>query len=280
LLEATSSSTAEGEHKQESSKEDRWIIFAAPHPMRLILALFVALFIEIMAIAISSQLISQGQEIIPLSYLVGVMVAINDVILVGVIFVELAKYFRFVNADVKDKVFFGKIFMAGILLGLALEALTFTAVADGEHRNPWLNYSATTSQMVMVVVSFLFSQMEMVVASFQFAVLIGSYLFAIGLGVKRDSQTIYLHWSRFRSWLGFSLGLNLGVIMSMILAVANWGLQGGLTAPQHVSVLLGSQLKLASYLACTEANLVAVAILWTLKEAEDDAEDEENYSPA
>jgi hypothetical protein len=261
LLEATSS-TAEGEHKQERSKEDP----STPHPKWLRMqVLFVALYIETMAITISNQLSWQGRESVP-SFHLGVIVAIFDVILVGVMFVVLADYFRFMSAHGKDKALFGKIFMmAGILLGLALEALTFTAVADGEHRSFWLNCFATTCHMVVV--------------SFQFAVLIAYYFFTIGLGAKRDSQTIDLHWSRFQSWLGFSVGLSLGVFMSMILSLAKWGLRGGLTSPKHASVLLVSLIELASFLACTAAYVQAVLLLWTPEKAEDDAEDEENNYP-
>ena len=82
LLEATIS-TAEGEHKQERSKEDP----STPRLQRLLLASFVALFIETMAITI-------GQQNILLFYLVGVTVAIVDVILIRVIFVVMANYFH------------------------------------------------------------------------------------------------------------------------------------------------------------------------------------------
>jgi uncharacterized integral membrane protein len=264
LLDATSS-TAEGEHKQESSKEDPSA--ARPKWLRM-LVLFVALFIETMSITISSQLSwRQGRESIPWFHL-GVIVGIVDVILVGLMFVVLANYFRFMKAHGKDKALFGKLFMmAGILLGLALEALSFTAVsvADGEHRNFWVNFFATPCHMLAV--------------SFQFFVLIGYYFFTIGLGAIRESQTMYLHWSRFQAWLDFSVGLSLGVFMSMILSVANWGLRGGLTSPKLLSVLLASLLELASFCACTAAYLQAVLLLWTPEEAEDDAEDEENNYP-
>jgi hypothetical protein len=171
------------------------------------------------------------------------------------------------NANVvKDKALFCKIFMlAGILLGLALKVVTCISVADGEQRNPWLNYLTTC-------------QIDAVVVSFQLTVLIGYYCFTVGLGATQDSQTIYLHWSRFQSCLAFSVGLSLGVFMSMILSVANWGLQGGLNAPNLVSVLLASLIDLSSFLACTAAYFQAVSILWNPEEAKDGVEDEENYT--
>ena len=151
----------------------------------------------------------------------------------------LADNFRSV---VKDQAFFGKIclMMAGSLIGLAfLHGLAFFA----------------TTSLMDVVVNFQLS------CYFQLAVLIGYYCFTIGLGAKRDSQTIYLHWSRFQSCLGFSVGLSLGVFMSMILSVANWGLQGGLNAPNLVSVLLASRVELTSFLAFTAVYFQAVLIL-------------------
>jgi hypothetical protein len=244
LLEATSGTT-EGDYKQESSKEDP----STPRPKWLMLALvFQALFMKTMATTIFIQLSSQGPNSISLSYVWGVIVlAIVDVILVGVIFLVLADHFRLV---VKDQGFFGKIcmMMAGILIGLAFFA---------------------TTCLLDVVVNF---QLTVLIEYyFQLTFLIGYYCFTIGLGAKRDSQTIYLHWSRFQSCLGFSVGLTLGVFMSMILPVANLGLQGGLTAPNLVSVLLASLLELTSFLAFT-----AVSIIWNPEEANYGVEDEEN----
>jgi hypothetical protein len=178
-----------------------------------------------------------------------VIVAIVDVILVGVIFLVLADNFRLV---VKDKCFFGKM-MAGILIGLA--------------------FFATTCLMDVVV------NLELTVLigyCLQLTVLIGYYCFTIGLGAKRDSQTIYQHSSRFQSCLGFSVGLSLGVFIIMILSVANLGLQGGLIAPNLVSVLLASLPELTFYLAYTAAFFQAVLIIWNSEEAENVVEDEEN----
>ncbi len=114
--------------------------------------------------------------------------------------------------------------------------------------------------------------------SVQVTVLIGYYCFTVGLGATQGSQTIYLHWSRFQSWLGCSVGVGLGVFMSMILSVANWGLQGGPTAPNLVSVLLASLIDLSSFLACTAAYFQAVSILWNPEEAKDGGDDGENSS--
>jgi hypothetical protein len=142
-----------------------------------------------MTAMISIQLSSQGPKGISLFYLVGVIVAIVDVILVGVIFLVLADYFRFV---VIDQSFFGKLcmIMAGFLLGLAFFA---------------------TTCLMDVVVNF---QSVLMGYYFQLTVLIGYYCFTIGLGAKRGSQTMmYHHWSRFQSCLGFSVGLSLGVFM-------------------------------------------------------------------
>ena len=152
--------------------------------------------------------------------------------------------------------------IAGILLGLALKVVTCISVADGEQRNPWLNYLTTC-------------QIDAVVVSFQLTVLIGYYCFTIGLGAKRGSQTIYLHWSRFQSWLCFSAGLDLGVFMSMLLSVASWGLQGGLSTPKAVFVLLVSVLGLTSFWACTAAYFQAVTIIWNPEEEKDDVVEDE-----
>jgi hypothetical protein len=187
LLEATSS-TAEGEHKQESSKEDP----STPRPKRLMLALVsLAIFIKTIAAMVAVQLSSQGPKSIPLFYRLGVIVTIVDVILVGVIFLVLAAYFRLV---VKDQRFLGKrcMMMAGILR--------------------------------------------------------------------------------------FSIGLSLGVLMRMILPAANWGLQGGLTAPNLVSILLASLLELTTFLAFTAAYVQAVSIIWNPEEAKDGGDDGENSS--
>jgi hypothetical protein len=254
LLEATSS-TAEGEHKEESIKENP----STPRPKWLMLALVsLAIFMKTMTAMISIQLSSQGPKGIPLFYLVGVIVAIVDVILVGVIFLVLADYFRFV---VIDQSFFGKLcmIMAGFLLGLAFFA---------------------TTCLMDVVVNF---QSVLMGYYFQLTVLIGYYCFSIGLGAKRGSQTMmYHHWStRFQSCLGFLVGLSLGVFMSMMLSAVNWGglVQGGLTAPNLVSVLLASLLELAFFLAFTAGYLQAVSIIWNPEEAEDHGvEDEESYT--
>jgi hypothetical protein len=214
-----------------------------------------AIFMKTMTAMISIQLSSQGPKGIPLFYLVGVIVAIVDVILVGVIFLVLADYFRFV---VIDQSFFGKLcmIMAGFLLGLAFFA---------------------TTCLMDVVVNF---QSVLMGYYFQLTVLIGYYCFSIGLGAKRGSQTMmYHHWStRFQSCLGFLVGLSLGVFMSMILSAANLGLQGGLAAPNLVSVLLASLVELTSFLACTAAYFQAVSILWNPEEAKDGLENEENYT--
>ncbi len=61
---------------------------------------------------------------------------------------------------------------------------------------------------------------------------------------------------------------------------SNWGLQRGLTAPNLGPVLLPSLLELTSFLGCKAAYFQAVLILWTPEEAEDDVEDEENYTPS
>jgi hypothetical protein len=129
LLEATSS-TAKGEHEQEkSSKEDP----STPRPKRLMLTLFVSLFVETMAITIYNLISSQGRESIFLFHLGGVIGPIVDVIAVGIFVLWLVRYFRFVHADVKDKAFFGIFFTAGISLGLAMETLRLIVVSGVEN---------------------------------------------------------------------------------------------------------------------------------------------------
>jgi hypothetical protein len=152
LLEATSI-TSEGEHKQESSKEDP----STPHPKRLMLmALFFALFIEVMAITIAIQISSQGRESFLLFNLGqgGAIGPVVNVIVVGVIFVVLAIYFRFKQADVKDKALFGILFTAGIILGLAMEALSLIP-ADEVKNIPWLNHVAMSLAGMIIVVQLL-----------------------------------------------------------------------------------------------------------------------------
>ena len=131
LLEATSS-TAKGEHEQEkSSKEDP----STPRPKRLMLALFVSLFVETMAITIYNLISSQGRERIFLFHLGGVIGPIVDVIAVGIFVLWLVRYFRFVHADVKDGAFFGIFLTAGIFLGLTTEALSLIMLG-GVKSNP------------------------------------------------------------------------------------------------------------------------------------------------
>jgi hypothetical protein len=111
LLEATSS-TAEGEHEQEtSSKEDRF-------DKLLMLAIFVALFLEFTICNLPS---SQAKEV----NFGGVIIPIVDmiVIAVGHFFLLLVIYCRFMHTDVRDKAFFGIFFTALIFIGLAMEAL-------------------------------------------------------------------------------------------------------------------------------------------------------------
>ena len=130
MLEATSS-TAEGEHKEESIKENP----STPRPKRLMLTLFVSLFVETMAITIYNLISSQGRERIFLFHLGGVIGPIVDVIAVGIFVLWLVRYFRFVHADVKDKPFFGIFFTAGIFLGLTTEALSLIMLG-GVKSNP------------------------------------------------------------------------------------------------------------------------------------------------
>jgi hypothetical protein len=165
LLEATSC-TAEGERKQESSKEDP----STPYPKRLMLALFFALFIETMVITIAIQISSQGRESFLLFHLGGRAIGpIVNVIVVGVIFVVvMAIYFRCTHADVKDKALFGILFTAGIVLGLAMEALS-SILADGVKNNTWLNHVATSLTGMIIVV-------------FLLVFLIGYFFFNIFLG--------------------------------------------------------------------------------------------------
>jgi hypothetical protein len=209
LLEATSS-TAEGEHKQESSKEDP---STPPHPKPLMLANFFALFIEnVVAITIAIQINSQGRESFPLFHLGGVMgIVIVDVIIVDVIFVVFAIYFRSMQADVKDKAFFGISFTACIVLGLALQTLSLI-VADGVKNYSWLLNHFATSHAGMIVVACFLSPFFLI----RYVVLI-SFL---GSDIW-DSQTEHLHWSRFPVFLGCCAGLSLGCFTSLLLVVAN-----------------------------------------------------------
>jgi hypothetical protein len=192
LLEATSS-TAEGERKQESSKEDP----STPYPKRLMLALFFALFIETMVITIAIQISSQGRESFLLSHSGGPIVNVIDTVACVIFVVVLAIYFRFMHADVKDKALFGILFTAGIVLGLAMEALSLI-VADGVKNNTWLNHVATsiTGMLAgMIVVVFLLG-------------LIGYHFFNTFLGGNL--------WDAL---LGFYAGWSLGCFMSLSLAV-------------------------------------------------------------
>jgi hypothetical protein len=162
------------------------------------LALFFALFIETMAITIAIQITSQGRESFPLFHLGGVVGPIVDVIVVGVFFVVLAIYFRFVHvhADVKHKAFF---FAAGIFLGLAMEAMSLI-VADGVENKPWFNHLAMYSAGIFI---YMF-------AGFLLAFLIGySFLISFLGGDKLNS--------RFHAvWGIYVAGLSLGYCMYVL----------------------------------------------------------------
>jgi hypothetical protein len=124
LLEATSS-TAEGEHEEEtSSKED-------PFDKRLMLALFVALFLETVAcLPISNLPSSQGRLSNFLFHFKGVIISIVDVIAVGHFFLLLAIFWQFLHADAKDKAFFGILFTAVVFIGLAIDALILMVATE------------------------------------------------------------------------------------------------------------------------------------------------------
>jgi hypothetical protein len=246
LLEATRSSTEEGEHKQESSKEDP---STPPHPKRLMLALF----IEKMTITIAIQLSSQGRES-PLSYRGEGIGPPVDVILVGFIFcVVMADCIRYMHADVEDKAFFSTLFTEGIVIGLAIglamQALSLI-VAGGVKNNPWLMY-------LYIVVSFLL------------AFLIGYFFFISFLGDDEWS-------SRFQQFLGcYGTGLSLGYFTSFLLAFANMGLHEG-ARPKLLSVMLS--FFFAGAVAYFQAVIIAVA---QKEERYDDKEDEvENTTSA
>jgi hypothetical protein len=235
LLEATSS-TAEGEHKQESSKEDP----STPHPKWLMLALFFALFIETMAITIAIQISSQGRESIPLFYLGGGVIGPTiHVIVAGVIFV-LAIYYRFTHAaDVKEKALFGILFTAGIVLGLAMEALSLI-LPDGFKNNPWLNHVATSLAGMIIAVELL---------------LIGYFFFNSSLGGDKCD-----------AFWGFYAGWSLGHFMSLLLAVANWGLQEEGDRTKLFCAML------AFFSAGTVAYFLVAIIAFAQKEVKDEVE--------
>jgi hypothetical protein len=250
LLEAASS-TAEGEHNQASSKEDPSI----PHPpKRLMLALFFTLFIETMAVTIAIQISSQGRESFHLFHLGGVIGPIVDVIVAGVFFVVLAIYFRFRHADVKDKAFFGIFFTAGTVLGLATEALIFI-VAHEVKNNAWLNHFGTTGLTGMFLFNFV---------AFLLAFLIGHHFVIRFIGGDK--------WD-FQAVLGnYHAGLILGYFMSLLLAVANWGLQEG-ARPKLLSVML------AFFLSGTVAYFLAAMIALAQIEVKDDDKEDEGENP-
>jgi hypothetical protein len=250
LLEATSS-TAEGEHKQESSKEDP----STPRPKGLMLALFVSLFIETMAIAMSSQLSSQGQKSIPSFHLVGVIAAIVEVIVIGAFFVVLDIYFRFVHAGVKDKAFFGIFFTAGIFLGLAMEAFSLI-IAGGVKNNSWYPPFAGCLAGIYIYIF----------AGFLLAFLIGYYFFNSFLGGDEWS-------SRFQELLGcYGTGLILGNAIALLLAFANVGVQEG-ARPKLLSVML------CFCLSVTVAYFLASMIALAQKEVKDDDKEDEVTHP-
>jgi hypothetical protein len=137
LLEATSSTVEQGEHKQESNK----VHPSTPHPKPLMLALFFVLLIETMAIKLAIQIRPQGQEYLSLFLLLGGVIGpIVDTIVVGVNLVVLAIYFRFMHDAVKDKAFFGISWTTSIVLRLAIEALGLLVE---------LNHSFATSLAIM-----------------------------------------------------------------------------------------------------------------------------------
>jgi predicted permease len=147
---------------------------------------------------------------------------IVDVIVVGFFFVVLAIYFRFVHvhADVKDKAFFGIFFATGIFLGLPLEAMSLI-VAPGVENRPWFNH---LSMYLAGIYIYMF-------AGLLLAFLMGYFLLISFLGGDKFS-------SRFQAVLGvYDAGLLLGYFMSLLLTVANWGLQEG-ARPKLLSVML------------------------------------------
>jgi hypothetical protein len=165
-----------------------------------------------------------------------------DVIVVGVIFVVvLAFYFRLVHADLKAKVLFGILFTAGIVLGLAMEALSWI-VADGVKNNTWLKHVATILAGTIIVVELL-------------VFLIGCFFVNSFLGGDK--------WDAF---LGFYAGWSLGYFMSLLLAVANWGLQEEGARPELLCVML----------VFFSAGMVLVAIIvFAQKEVKDDVKEDE-----
>jgi hypothetical protein len=209
------------------------------------LAVFVALFIQAMAITIAIQISSQGRESLPLFHLGG---GVIGRIVDGVIFVVvLAITFRFA----KDKAFFGIFFTAGIVLGLTVEALSFIVafiVAEGVKKNTWLN-QFSTSLAGMLFVGFLL------------AFLIGYFFLISFLGGD--------NWgSRFQAFFGFYAGLSLGNFMILFLAVANWGLPEG-ARPKLLPFML------AFFLACAVAYILAAMIAFFQKEIKDDDKEDE-----
>jgi hypothetical protein len=250
LLEATTSSTAEGEHKQhESSKEDQ---STSPHPTRRWMqALFLALFIETMAITIAIQISWQGQASFLLFHsgrggVIGPIVNVIDTV-VGVIFVVvLALYFRFLHADVKDKVLFGIFFTAGIVLGLAMEALNLIVASGVVKNNTWLHRLA-----------------GMVIVVFPLVFLIACYF---------SFHNSFLGGNQWEAFLGLYAGWSLGYYMSVLLAVASWaGVQEeeeGVNGPKLLCVML------AFFLAGTVAYFLVAIIVFAQKEVNDDDKEE------
>lgn len=209
------------------------------------LALFFALFIETMAITIAIQITWQGRESFLLSHsgggVIGPIVNVIDIIFV----VVLAIYFRFMHADVKDKALFGILFTAGIVLGLAMEALSLI-VADGVKNNTWLTHVAMSLTGMVIVV-------------FPLVFFIGYYF----------SYNSFLGGNQLEAFLGFYAGWSLGYFMSLLLAVANWGPQEEARPPKLLSVML------AFFLAGTVAYFLAAMIAVAQKEVKDDDKEDE-----
>jgi hypothetical protein len=148
---------------------------------------------------------------------------------------------------VKDKAFFGILFTASVVLGLAMEALSLIRM--------WLNYFPM-SLSGMIFVGFLLAK----------------GIIFVGLLLAFLIRSGFLGGDKWESWfdalVGFMLGLSLVVFVSLLLGVANWGLQEGVK-PKLLSVML------AFSLASTIAYFMAAMIVSSQEEIRvDDKRDE------
>jgi hypothetical protein len=236
LIESTRNTVASDENVQGSADEEK----ATPFPRWLMLANIIVAPFGSTAIAMGVLQSSENQVIGPLF--------VDVILIIGFFAMMLGVYFLIKNIDVKTaRAFLVVLFTVGIILGMGMETLALTTVAD-----------STREQRINVYVF---------VVCINMFFWYGCYSLAAVLGDKWDEKTTRLCWFT----LVWMVGIFMGVVILALCSVL--GRQGGGAAGAALTLL--SFVLLTFFGAGIAAYFLAVV---DLEEQEEEDGEEESSS--